>query len=215
MNNSVNLALNDLIKKEDAINRLITSAFINNSFICPVKVVSVNIGAMTVNAKPLVLGVSVDGEAVDNSIIYNLKYIRIQSGSSAIIIDPSIGDIGLVLVCDNDIEKVKVTKDYAMPSTCRMHSLSDSVYLGGFLNQEPRQYIKFTEDGIEIYSPKQIKATAPTVVVEANNLTANVSVSTNIVSGESISLTAPQIALNGAITASQIHLNWLTSHIED
>ncbi|XKM12650.1 Gp138 family membrane-puncturing spike protein [Orbaceae bacterium ac157xtp] len=204
MKSKINLSLDNLVNEEDVIQTLIKTALKNNSFVTLVKVISVDINNLTVDVMPLILGETAEGEKIEANVIYNIKYVRIQSGDSAIIIDPSEGDIGMALVCDRDISTIKKTKQEAMPASNRIHSLPDSIYLGGVLNRTPKQYIKFTQDGIEIYSPSLITVTSPKVNVNADNLTATVLESTSIKSGVSIALTAPTIALNGALTANKL-----------
>ncbi|RKS87343.1 hypothetical protein DES39_0564 [Orbus hercynius] len=212
MKSPINLQLSQMVTQEDVIQKLISQALKNNSFIQLVKVVAVNIANLTVDIKPLLLGETTDGEIIESSVIYNVKYMRIQSGSSAIIIDPTAGDIGLVSVCDRDISIIKETKTFATPGSGRIHSLSDSIYLGGVLNRTPTQYVKFTADGIEIYSPTKITATAPSVTANCDDLTANVTNSTKLTSNTvditadiSVSISSPRIALNGSLTASPLN----------
>lgn len=212
MKSPINLSIQQLTSPEDITQTLIKNALKENNFTIPVKVVDVDITKLTVNVTPLILAEATDDTVIETNIIYNVKYIRIQSGKSAIIIDPTIGDIGIALICDRDISTIKETKKAATPASGRIHSLSDSVYLGGFLNQPPNQYVKFTTDGIEIYSPTQITAIAPNITANCDELTANVNNDTKIKSGTVditaetlVSISSPQIALNGSITASPLN----------
>lgn len=212
MKSNVDLSFHNLLTPEDRAKKISEITLSECYFTQPVKIVAVNTEQMTVDVKPLILGRATDGERVDTGVVYNVKYIRIQSGHSAIIIDPTVGDIGVVFVADSDISAVKSTKDYATPLSNRRHSLSDSIYFGGFLNQVPKQYVKFTNNGIEIYSPIKITAIAPDITAKCDNLTAEVTASTDITSNQvnvtaesSINLSAPLIALNGAITANTLN----------
>ena len=67
----------------------------------------------------------------------------------------------------------------------RQHSYSDAIYLGGVLNAEPSQYVKFANDGIDIVSPLVVNVNGNTVVVNAD---------------DKILLNAPIIEANGQLT---------------
>lgn len=134
---------------------------------------------------PLVTGFAADGSQVENSTVFNVPAWRLQRGASAVIMDPVEGDIGLLLCCDRDITKVKKEKKEALPASRRTHSRADGIYLGGVLNADPLQYVKFASDGIDIVSPLLVSVTAPNVAVNAD---------------AKISLNAPVIEANGQLT---------------
>ncbi len=133
---------------------------------------------------PLVTGYAADGSQVENSTVFNVPAWRLQRGASAVIMDPVEGDIGLLLCCDRDITKVKKEKKEALPASRRTHSRADGIYLGGVLNADPVQYVKFASDGIDIVSPLLVSVTAPNVEVHAES---------------KISLNAPVIEANGQL----------------
>lgn len=119
----------------------------------PVKVVAVkpnNEHTGFVDVQPLVQQISADSTVVDHGIIYNVPYFRIQGGINGIIIDPAVGDIGLCDFCSRDISAVKNAKQIAPPASRRMHSFSDAVYIGGFLNKAPTRFIEFNDNGINV-----------------------------------------------------------------
>lgn len=119
--------------------------------------------------------------------IYGLPYLRMQGGSNAIILDPSPGDIGVAVFASRDISKVKSTKVQANPGSYRAYDFADGMYLGGMLNGAPTQYIQFGASGIEIVSPTAITLRAPSVVIDAS---------------ATVTITAPEIALDGALASS-------------
>lgn len=136
----------------------------------PVKVIAVkpNDGHTGfVDVQPLVQQISADSTVVDHGIIYNVPYFRIQGGINGIIIDPAVGDIGLCDFCSRDISAVKNSKQIAPPASRRMHSFSDAVYIGGFLNKVPTRFIKFGENGIEI-TPLSTLTVNGNIVTDAN-----------------------------------------------
>lgn len=155
-----------------------------HSFVQLVIVKKVKAGPL-LDVMPLVSGFSADGSRVDNSTVFNVPVWRLQRGASAVIMDPIEGDIGLMLCCDRDITKVRDEKKESLPASKRVHSKSDGIYLGGVLNAEPSQYVKFANDGIDIVSPLVVQVNGNTVVVNAD---------------EKISLNAPVIEANGQLT---------------
>lgn len=108
-----------------------------------------------------------------------------------------------VAICDRDISGVKATKESSLPGSSRTHNYADALYLGGVLNSEPSQYVKFRDDGIDIVSPLSVTMTAP--VVEINSDTSLTFNAANIVMNGPVSQGAGSYAgdfnFNGNITA--------------
>ncbi|WP_324723856.1 Gp138 family membrane-puncturing spike protein [Lelliottia sp. JS-SCA-14] len=155
------------------------------AFITLALVTSVNDSGEVVSVKPMVDGFTGGGDRIPSGVISGVPVWRLQRGASAVIMPPVVGDIGLIAICDRDITAVKATKDAALPGSNRTHSYSDAIYLGGVLNSEPSQYVKFANDGIDIVSPLVVQVNGNTVVVNAD---------------EKISLNAPVIEANGQLT---------------
>ena len=155
------------------------------AFITIALVTSVNDSGEVVSVKPMVDGFTGGGDRIPAGVISGVPVWRLQRGASAVIMPPIEGDIGLIAICDRDITAVKATKDAALPGSNRTHSYSDAIYLGGVLNAEPSQYVKFANDGIDIVSPLVVQVNGNTVVVNAE---------------EKISLNAPIIEANGQLT---------------
>lgn len=108
---------------------------------------------LTVDILPLLTQVDPTGAMIETSVIYGAPVFRLQRGASAVIMDPSPGDIGLALICDGDTTVVRANREPSVPGGRRRHSRSDAVYLGGVLNAAPTEYVKFTGSGIEVKSP--------------------------------------------------------------
>lgn len=155
------------------------------AFITLALVTSVNESGEVVSVKPMVEGFTGGGDRIPSSVISGVPVWRLQRGASAVIMTPVAGDIGLIAICDRDITAVKATQESALPGSNRTHSYSDSIYLGGVLNAEPSQYVKFANDGIDIVSPLVVQVNGNTVVVNAD---------------DKISLNAPIIEANGQLT---------------
>ena len=90
------------------------------------------------------------GKPTAHGNVYDIPYVRVQGGKNAVIIDPEEGDIGIVVVADRDISKVKKTKAAANPGSRRRHDVADGLYIGGILNPAPTQWVRFFSGGLEI-----------------------------------------------------------------
>ena len=117
-----------------------------------------------VDVKPLVSQVDGANNIIEHGIIYNIPYFRLQGGADAVIIDPKKGDIGLCAFASRDISGVKATKKETPAQSKRMFDFSDGLYIGGFLNGKPEQYIYFNENGITINTAKTVTINANTVI---------------------------------------------------
>lgn len=104
----------------------------------------------TVDVTPMVSLVDSQGNIYPHGTIFSVPYCRIQGGTSAVILDPSAGDIGVCVFASRDISVVKETKKESPPGSRRKFSYSDALYIGGFLNAAPSQYVRFSSDGVEI-----------------------------------------------------------------
>lgn len=122
--------------------------------------------------------------ATPHGTIYNLPYFRLQGGTNAVIIDPQVGDIGVAIIEDRDISSVKANKAQANPGSKRIFDLADGLYLGGFLNGAPQQYIQFSAAGIAVVSPTKVTLQAPLVEVDAST---------------SFTVNSPQSGFSGAV----------------
>jgi hypothetical protein len=154
------------------------------STLVPVKVTAVTTNGDvarpgTVDVQPLVKLIDGNGLATDPGIVNGLPWFRLGSGRCAVIIDPRVGDIGLVVCSDRDISSLVANNGtMSTPGSRRRFSLSDGVYIGGFLMDTPDCYVLFNEDGtIKVSDAKGN-------VLETSNtgfgLTGNVAVTGNI-----------------------------------
>jgi hypothetical protein len=112
-----------------------------------------NTGALAavgfVDVQPIVKQLDGQSNSTPHGTIFNVPYTRIQGGKNAVIIDPEVDDIGWMAVADRDISAVKDAKAEANPGSMRKFDLADGVYLGGILNAQPEQYVRFHSGGIE------------------------------------------------------------------
>lgn len=121
-----------------------------------------------VDVLPLVNQVDGLGNATPHATIFNVPYMRLQGGTNAVIMDPQVGDIGAAVFADHDISAVKATKAQANPGSGRRFDMADGMYLGGLLNGTPSQYVQFNSDGIIIVSPAKVTITAPNIAINGN-----------------------------------------------
>lgn len=103
-----------------------------------------------VDVQPMIQQLNYDGTTTDHAVIYKIPYFRLQGGGNAIIIDPKVGDIGMCGFCSRDSSGVVATKKTASPNTLRQYDLSDGLYIGGMLNGTPKQWIRFSGEGVDI-----------------------------------------------------------------
>ncbi|EHT99906.1 hypothetical protein [Pantoea stewartii] len=68
-----------------------------------------------------------------------------------------------------------------------MHSKSDALYFGGFLNGEPTQFIEFADGAINITSPNPVNIKCSTA---------------NITAPGGVNVTTPEMHVTGNITVS-------------
>lgn len=132
----------------------------------------------------------------ETAIICNVPYVRIQGGTNAVIIDPEINDLGVAIFASRDITNFKEARRQTPPATWRKFSISDAIYIGGIRNQKPVQYIHFRNDGIEIYSPKRVHITTPTVLIDSDNTTINTSENTTINANNATINTSAKTTIN-------------------
>lgn len=113
-------------------------------------------GAGYIDAQPCVSMVDGKSQKMDHVTIYHIPYTRIYGGDASIINDPVVNDIGYIHVSDRDISAFKDqikqgSTQLVLPGSQRRHDLSDTLYVGGVLNNTPKQWITFTDTGIVIH----------------------------------------------------------------
>jgi hypothetical protein len=153
---------------------LIKAALLKLQTVTLVKVVGVNGAGIaptgTVDVQPLVNQMTGNRVAVAHGVIYGVPFFRLQGGSSAWVCDPVVGDIGMCAFASRDISAVKSSKAVSNPGSQRTFDYADGLYLGGFINAAPSQYIQMLAAGagINITTEGTITVTAPTVNFSGN-----------------------------------------------
>lgn len=115
------------------------------------------------SVRPMVFMVDGSNNNYARATINNVPFFRLQAGGNAVILNPKVGDIGLIAYCERDISMVKRNKKQAAPNSRRQFNINDAVYLGGMLNGAPTQYIQFTDDKIIVKARSEIILDAPQV----------------------------------------------------
>ena len=138
-----------------------------------------------VDVQPMVNQLDGQGNATPHGVINGIPYLRMQGGANAIILDPQVGDIGIAVFADRDIQSVKASAAIANPGSMAQGSWSDGLYIGGVLNGVPSQYVQFNAAGIKIFSPTAIHLEAPAI---------------ELVAATSITATTPLFQISGNVT---------------
>lgn len=171
----------DLIDDYNALIYIINSVIKKVNTADLVRVLSVNTENKTISVIPIIKDANAEGEVIEPTPIFGIRYFQWQFGQNAIIGTPEVGDIGLIVTCKKDIS----SPDSGVIQTYREYCPADSIYIGGIfgLNQEPTQFIEFTANGINITSPKDITVTCDKA---------------NVIATTSATITAPAVNLGGA-----------------
>jgi hypothetical protein len=170
----------------------------------PVRVDAVHGGGLApvgrVDVQPLIQQMDSAGNVMALPVLYGLPYLRWQGGTSAVILDPAVGDIGLVCFADRDVSAVIASGKQSAPGSNRRFSLADGFYMGATLNAEPAQYLQFDPDsGITLNSPKTITeeigtdSDAARVVMNSSGIVLSFG-------GHSITINSSGIAISGPVT---------------
>lgn len=143
-----------------------------------------------VDVQPMVNLLDGNNNAEPHGIIYGVPYYRLVGGRNAVIMDPVKGDIGMAAFADHDISSVIANQAPANPGSGRRFSMADALFFGAFRAEAPLQWVRFSEEGIELHSPTQILLDAPNIKMTGAMIDLEATVK--------ISLTAPLISENGA-----------------
>lgn len=172
-----------------------------------VKVVAVEPTAGTVgfvDVVPMLQQTDTRGVLVDNVTMFRLPYLRAQGGKSALILDPAVDDIGLAVFSQRDITATIATRELGAAPTNRAFDAGDGLYLGGFLNADPTQYIEFLPDaaGIKLLTPGDLSITCSGSMDAqvGGDLTVRVSGAMSVEVGGNIDVTAAATTWAGPVT---------------
>lgn len=135
-----------------------------------------------VDVVPLVNMLDGNAKAYEHGTVFSLPYFRMQGGAEkAIIMDPKVGDVGMVVFADRDISAVKRTKKQSNPGSRRRFDMADGMFVGCYLGGTPTCYLQFTDDDKIVASPDggttlyqveagKITLKATTITLESNDI---------------------------------------------
>lgn len=133
-----------------------------------------------VTVRPMVQQQDALSRTRPHELIHSVPYLRIQGGTSALIIDPRPGDIGFIIISGRDHTHAVTTRRPSPPASFRQFSMQDCVYVGGFLNNGPDQFIQATDDGWRIVTPGSISIEAQgAVTLNASSIRASCDIMTD------------------------------------
>lgn len=140
--------------------------------------------AGNVVATPLVAQTDAKGNALPMAKIPQLRFFRYQAGKAAIVLDPVAGDQGVAVFFKQDHSGVKGgATEAVVPGSFRNFDQSDGVVFPSVQGAKPSVWIELKQDEtITIHAPEGVK----------------------IESTKEITLTAPKIELNGAVTSNDV-----------
>lgn len=118
-------------------------------------------GGYEVDVQPMVAQVDGAGNAVEHGTIHGMPVWRVQGGTSAVIVEPAVGDIGVAVFCSSDVSGVKRTKAPTTPGSYRKFDWGDGIYLGGVLGATPTQFVRMDATGITLTSTVAVTIDAP------------------------------------------------------
>jgi hypothetical protein len=120
----------------------------------PVQIQAVHAGsgsppaAGTVDVQLLVSLLDGAGNQVKQGIVYGIPFFRLQGGPWAIVCDPSVNDVGILIAAARDMSKLSNgVSQQQLPGSNRQNSYSDGVYLGGVFNNAPKASFWLKSDG--------------------------------------------------------------------
>jgi hypothetical protein len=90
-----------------------------------------------VDVQPMVAQVDQTGTATPHGIIRGIPCARLQAGATAIVIDPQVGDIGVMVCADRDITSALANQAPANPGSFRRFDWADGMYLFGVASVVP------------------------------------------------------------------------------
>jgi hypothetical protein len=113
-----------------------------------------------VDVQPLVGMQDGVGNTMPHGVVHGIPFCRSQGGTNAVIMDPQVGDIGLMVVADRDISAAKTNRAPSAPGSKRSFDIADGMYVLSLLNSAPpTQWVRFTDTGIELIDKNGNKVT--------------------------------------------------------
>lgn len=120
--------------------------------------VMANNGDGTIDVMPIVADVDNEGNVIEETPIFNVKFFEWQYGINAIQAEPTVGDVGLVIACTKDTQNALS----GVVASSGRFEIESGVYIGGLkgFNTPATQFIKMDENGITITTPMSLTVNA-------------------------------------------------------
>lgn len=151
----------------------------------------------TLSVQLLISMLDAEGNVTPLPDAHEVPYVRVQGGTSAVIIDPQPGDLGIVVFGDRDLSAAISTKAQSAPGSNRRFSLGDGLWIGGVLNAAPVQYMQFNANGITLK--------APTITLDGNVHITGTTQEDGAVTGNSAATYSGEVEGNGIKLSQHIH----------
>ncbi len=159
--NSIINSLDFVIEK--SIKNLVNTAHL-------VRVEKVDTSNKKLDCALLVSQYDASGKLLEEARLYDIPYMTYQGGKVAIICDPCVNDIGLIVFAQQDISLVQSSKT-VQPASFRSYDMADGLYIGGFLNENAEIFLHLSQEGsIEMNAKENIVLKAPNIAIEAENI---------------------------------------------
>jgi len=111
----------------------------------------------TVDVQPVIDSVDADGNRTAHGTIYGIQVARHHFGGNAVLVDPVIGDVGVIHCADRDISSVVANQgSQSAPGSGRRHDFSDAIYTGGLWTQNPTNYLDLRNQKISLATPNNM-----------------------------------------------------------
>jgi hypothetical protein len=102
----------------------------------------------TLDVLPLVDQIDGAGNAIPHEVLFNRPYVRAQGGQCALIVDPEVGDRGVMVFGSRDLSAVLASGKEGPPPSRRLFDYADGLYLYSIPRVAPTTYIQVSSAGI-------------------------------------------------------------------
>lgn len=167
-------------------------------------------GANYVSVTPLICQTDANGNVLPQVSIPKLPYFRLQHGTSAIILDPEVGDVGFAVFAQQDTSNLTGGNTPIAPGSFRSFDMSDGFYFGGFWGKVPTSFVKVENETITIKTPKTIAAISggDITIDAATNISVTAGSSISVKAGATVTIDAPNttitknVSIGGTLSVS-------------
>jgi hypothetical protein len=111
----------------------------------------------TVDVQPMIDMTDPNGKRTPHGTIYGVPAARRHGGRNAVLIDPVVGDVGMMHVCDRDASSVFANGGaQSAPGSSRRHDLSDGFYQGSLYTLSPNNKTDYRTGSIAHSTPNNV-----------------------------------------------------------